>query len=190
VGPTDRAARVKRRYAGCNGVAPGCNGIATGCKGVRPDAAALHLYRPLAPKRDAVTAYHADRPRGFWSGPWGKVLERLATSDKTTIVIEKQPDGKMRITSGSWNGEKIFLKDQVIEVRHANALGCIARKTKAPDEWDAPIQAPAFSNDRRCRRRSLPLAVVPGVLRAAGNAKESQRRCVSRANVFKHPPLS
>jgi hypothetical protein len=59
----------------------------------------------------------------------------LATSDKTTIVIEKQPDGKMRITSGSWNGEKIFLKDQVIEVRHANALGCIARKTKAPDEW-------------------------------------------------------
>jgi hypothetical protein len=66
------------------------------------------------------------------------------TSDKTTIVIviEKQPDGKMRITSGSWNGEKIFLKDQVIEVRHANALGCMARKTKAPDEWDAPIQAP------------------------------------------------
>jgi len=27
----------------------------------------------------------------------------------------------MRITSGSWNGEKIFLKDQVIEVRHANS---------------------------------------------------------------------
>jgi hypothetical protein len=30
---------VKRRYAGCNGVAPRCN--------VRPDAAALHLHRPL-----------------------------------------------------------------------------------------------------------------------------------------------
>jgi hypothetical protein len=42
----------------------------------------------------------------------------------------------------SWNREKIFLKDQVIELRHANALGCMARKTKAPDEWDAPIQAP------------------------------------------------
>jgi hypothetical protein len=35
-----------------------------------------------------------------------KVLERLATSDKTTIVIEKQPDGKMRITSGSCEGER------------------------------------------------------------------------------------
>ena len=29
-----------------------------------------------------------------------KVLERLATSEKVTIVIERQPDGKMRVTSG------------------------------------------------------------------------------------------
>jgi hypothetical protein len=48
-----------------------------------------------------------------------KVLERLATSDRTTIVIEKQPEGKMRVTSGSWDSEKVFLKDQVLEVRHA-----------------------------------------------------------------------
>jgi hypothetical protein len=62
----------------------------------------------------------------------------LATSDKTTIVVERQPDGKMRITSGSWDGEKIFLKDQVIEVRHANADGRlhVARKTKRYDDWD------------------------------------------------------
>jgi hypothetical protein len=31
-------------------------------------------------------------------------------------VIERQPDGKMRVTSGSWDGEKVFLKDQVLEV--------------------------------------------------------------------------
>ena len=43
-----------------------------------------------------------------------KVLERLATSDKTTIVIEKQPDGKMRVTPGSWDGEKVLLNDQVL----------------------------------------------------------------------------
>jgi hypothetical protein len=48
-----------------------------------------------------------------------KVLERLATSDRTTIVIEKQPEGKMQVTSGSWDSEKVFLKDQVLEVRHA-----------------------------------------------------------------------
>jgi hypothetical protein len=65
----------------------------------------------------------------------------LATSDKTTIVIEKQPDGKIRVTSASWEGEKIFLWDQVIEVRHANADARlhVARKTKAPDDWDPPM---------------------------------------------------
>jgi hypothetical protein len=70
-----------------------------------------------------------------------KVLERLATSDKTTIVIERQPDGKMRVTSGSWDGEKVFLKDQVLEIRHANADARlhVARKTKAHDEWDPPV---------------------------------------------------
>jgi hypothetical protein len=71
-----------------------------------------------------------------------KVLERLATSDKTTIVIEKQPDGKMRVTSGSWDGEKVFLKDQVLKVWHANAdAGLhVARKTKA-DDWDPPYES-------------------------------------------------
>jgi len=45
-----------------------------------------------------------------------KVLERLATTEKSTIVIERQPDGKMRATSGSWDWEKVFLRDQVLEV--------------------------------------------------------------------------
>jgi hypothetical protein len=31
-----------------------------------------------------------------------KVLDRLATSEKTTIVVERAPGGKMRVTSGSW----------------------------------------------------------------------------------------
>ena len=63
---------------------------------------------------------NADRPRGVLRADLGeKVIKRLATSDKTTIVIERQPDGKMRVTSGSWDSEKVFLKDQVLEVRHA-----------------------------------------------------------------------
>ena len=52
-----------------------------------------------------------------------KVLEKLATSDKATIVIERQPDGKMRVTSGSWDGEKVILRDQVLEVRNVEG-GC------------------------------------------------------------------
>jgi hypothetical protein len=45
-----------------------------------------------------------------------KVLEKLATSDRVTIVVERQSDGKMRVTSGSWDGEKVILRDQVLEV--------------------------------------------------------------------------
>jgi hypothetical protein len=37
-----------------------------------------------------------------------KMLEKLATSDRIAIVIERQPDGKMRTTSGSWDGEKVL----------------------------------------------------------------------------------
>jgi len=37
-----------------------------------------------------------------------KVLERLTTSEKTTIVIAREQDVKMRVTSGSWDGGKVF----------------------------------------------------------------------------------
>jgi hypothetical protein len=35
----------------------------------------------------------------------------------------------------------VFLKDQVLKVWHANADARlhVARKTKAPDEWDPPL---------------------------------------------------
>ena len=51
-----------------------------------------------------------------------KVLEKLATSEKATIVIERQPDGKMRVTSGSWDGEKVFFPDQVLNGRRPDQL--------------------------------------------------------------------
>jgi hypothetical protein len=39
------------------------------------------------------------------------------------------------------DGEKVFFKDQVLKVWHANADARlhVARKTKALDEWDPPI---------------------------------------------------
>jgi hypothetical protein len=47
----------------------------------------------------------------------------------------------MRVTSGSRDGEKIFSRDRVLEVRDAvpDARLHVARKTKAPDEWDPPL---------------------------------------------------
>jgi hypothetical protein len=68
--------------------------------------------------------------------PRGKVLEKLATSDKTSLIIERVSDGKMRVTSGSWDGEKVILKDQVLEVRNVDGRLHVARKPRVHDEWD------------------------------------------------------
>jgi hypothetical protein len=68
-----------------------------------------------------------------------KVLERLATSEKCTIVVAREIDGKMRVTSGSWEGEKVFAKDQVLEVRNIDGRLHVARKPRHHDEWDPPI---------------------------------------------------
>jgi hypothetical protein len=70
-----------------------------------------------------------------------KVIEKLATSEKCSIIIARELDGEMRVTSGSWDGEKVFLKDQVLEVRNVDGRLYIARKAKKPDEWDPPIPA-------------------------------------------------
>ena len=59
-----------------------------------------------------------------------KVLEKLATSDKATIVVERQSDGKMRVTSGSWDGEKVILRDQALEFEMSTAA-CTSRASPA-----------------------------------------------------------
>jgi hypothetical protein len=47
-----------------------------------------------------------------------KVIEKLATTERSTIVVERAPEGKIRVTSSSWDAEKVILKDQVIEIRN------------------------------------------------------------------------
>ena len=46
-----------------------------------------------------------------------KVLERLATSNRLTLVVERLHDGKMRVTSSSWDHERVLLRDQALESR-------------------------------------------------------------------------
>jgi hypothetical protein len=70
-----------------------------------------------------------------------KVIEKLATTEKTTLAIAREEGGKIRVTSGSWDGEKVILKGQVLEVRNVDGRLYVARKAKRPDEWDPPIPA-------------------------------------------------
>jgi len=43
------------------------------------------------------------------------------------------------VTFGSWDGEKVILRDQVLEVRPSSTPGWPAGSHK-PDEWDPPIE--------------------------------------------------
>jgi hypothetical protein len=70
-----------------------------------------------------------------------KVIEKLAVSEKTSLILAREEGGKIRVTSDSWDGEKVILKDQILEVRNVDGRLYVARKAKRPDEWDQPIPA-------------------------------------------------
>jgi hypothetical protein len=96
------------------------------------DGEKVFLKDQVPEVRHAVpdAARKTEHQGGFWSDIGEKVLERLAASDKTTIVIERQPDGKMRVSSESCDGEKIMLKDQVVEVRTPDRRRAPARRSQ------------------------------------------------------------
>jgi hypothetical protein len=68
-----------------------------------------------------------------------KVVEKLAISEKVSLLMAREEGGKIRVTSGSWDGEKVILKGQVLEIRNVDGRLYVARKAKRPDEWDPPI---------------------------------------------------
>jgi hypothetical protein len=86
--------------------------------------------------------------------------KKLATSDKATIVIERLTDGKMRVTSGSWDGVKVILRDQVPEVRNVEGRPHVARKrlhhdqeTRRSRRMAHGISSPTTARDRSRRSR-------------------------------------
>ena len=60
----------------------------------------------------------------------------MATSDKAILVVERQPDGKMRVTSNSWDGEKVLFRNEVLEVRWVEGRLNVSRKVRWPDTWE------------------------------------------------------
>jgi hypothetical protein len=71
-----------------------------------------------------------------------KVLEKLATSEKTTIVISRDHDGKMYVTSCSWDSERVFPRDPERDVRTAPRRRCVACKPRQPDKGGSADHAP------------------------------------------------
>ena len=73
-----------------------------------------------------------------------RVIEKLAASDRVTLTVERLPEGKMRVTSGSWDNEKVLspgqVLDQVPDVPNVDNRLHIAPKPRKPDESDPPIE--------------------------------------------------
>ena len=57
-----------------------------------------------------------------------------------TLTVERLLEGKMRVTSSSWDAERAFASDQVLEVHGVDGSLHVARKERQPDEWDRPVE--------------------------------------------------
>jgi hypothetical protein len=66
-----------------------------------------------------------------------RVIEKLATSDEVTLTVERLPESKMRVTSSSWDAERVFAPDHVLVDERPQ----VARKDRHHDEWDRPVEA-------------------------------------------------
>ena len=63
-------------------------------------------------------------------------IELLAITKRTTLVLERLADGKIRATSNSFVEEKVILPDQVLKARSIDGRIRIARKPREYDEGD------------------------------------------------------
>ena len=64
------------------------------------------------------------------------VLERLGTTESTTLALARDPGGNIRVTSLLWPEPKVILKGEVLEVRNVDGRLHIACKPHHPDEWE------------------------------------------------------
>jgi hypothetical protein len=89
-----------------------------------------------------------------------KVLEKLATTEKTTIIA-REVGGKIRVTSGSWDGEKVILKDEVLEVRNVERAAVRRPKGKEARRM-GPADRGVHPRDRHVLRFARPNRIPKG----------------------------
>jgi hypothetical protein len=69
-----------------------------------------------------------------------KVLERLGTTESTTIAVSRETNGKIRLTSQLWPEPKVILKGEVLEVRNVDGRLQVARKRMHHDDWNPALE--------------------------------------------------
>ena len=69
-----------------------------------------------------------------------KVLEKLGTTESTTLAVKREVGGKIRVASLLWEAPKVILRGEVPEVRHVDGRLHVACKVRHSHEWDPPAQ--------------------------------------------------
>jgi hypothetical protein len=68
------------------------------------------------------------------------VIEKLGTTESTTLALPRETDRKIRVTSLLWEAPKVILRNEVLEIRNVDGVLHIARKLRYHDEWDPAVE--------------------------------------------------
>jgi hypothetical protein len=61
------------------------------------------------------------------------VLEKLGTTESTTLALSREMDGKIRVASLLWEAPKVILRNEVLEIRNVDGSLHVARKVPVYD---------------------------------------------------------
>jgi hypothetical protein len=61
-----------------------------------------------------------------------KVLERLGTTESTTLAVKRKTGDKIRVASMLWEDARVILRGEVLVVRNVDGRSHIA---VTPNEW-------------------------------------------------------
>jgi hypothetical protein len=68
-------------------------------------------------------------------------LERLGTTESTTLLLKREDGGKIGVASMLWEDAEVILKGEVLEIRNVDGRLHIARQVRHHDEWDPPVES-------------------------------------------------
>jgi hypothetical protein len=60
------------------------------------------------------------------------VLEKLGSTESTTLALRREEGGKIRVSSLLWEAPKVILRNEVLEIRNVDGSLHIARKGPLP----------------------------------------------------------
>jgi hypothetical protein len=69
-----------------------------------------------------------------------KLLEKLKTTESTTLAVKREVDGKIRVASLLWEDARVILRDEVLVVRNVDGRLRVA-EAPAPRRLEPPVES-------------------------------------------------